>query len=210
MRPIKIVIVDRNIITRKGLVAILTEIEESHEILATFANLWEVRTVFPHHIIDILILDDLAAHPTEIVCFIKQWHETQPGLSIIILSERRDPDYIRSVMRFGTASYILKSVDLYNQLLTAAKMMSAKYPFISPKALGLMSGDAVKTLEPRDKEVLQLLAQELTIKEIGVELKLTTKTVYRIRSRLKRILGIRNNEMIVDAARKKGFLSNID
>jgi two-component system invasion response regulator UvrY len=210
MRPIKIVIVDRNVIARIGLKALLSEANEPYEVLAVFATLLEAEAIFPHRSVDILIVDDMVAPPTEIMTFIKQCHECQPGLSIIILSERRDRDYIQSVTRYGTSSYILKSPDLHNQLLIAIKMMSAKYLFISPKAVEIIGRDSVKTLELRDKEVLCLLAQERTIKEISMELEITSKTVYRIRSRLKRILGVRNNEMIIDAARKKELLSNLD
>lgn len=210
MRPIKIVIVDRNVIARKGLQALLNEANEPYEVVAVFATLIEAKVIFPHHTIDILIVDDISVNPTEMTTFIKQSHECQPGLSIIILSERRDRDYIQGIVRYGTSSYILKSPDFHDQLLTAIRMMSTKYPFISPKAVEIIGSDHVNNLELRDKEVLYLLAQELTIKEIGVELEITSKTVYRIRNKLKRILGVRNNEMIIDAARKKELLSNPD
>lgn len=59
-------------------------------------------------------------------------------------------------------------------------------------------------------DVLFLLVRELNVKEIAAKLDITEKTVYRIREKLKNVLNVRNNEMIVDAARRKGYLSDIE
>ena len=166
-----------------------------------------VVETMPEFVDHILVVDDAVAPPTKIAGFMKQCYENQPGLCIIILSERQDREYIQSVVRYGTGSYILKQADLQQQLLTAIRLMSAKYPFLSPRAAELIGSEGIKELRLRDKEVLRLLAQQLTIKEISAELEITKKTVYRIRNRLKRILGVRNNEMIIDAARERGMLS---
>lgn len=62
------------------------------------------------------------------------------------------------------------------------------------------------TLDHRDLEVLRLLEPESSVKEICERMDLSDKTIYRVRRKLKRVLGVRNNESIVDAARKKGLL----
>jgi DNA-binding NarL/FixJ family response regulator len=67
-----------------------------------------------------------------------------------------------------------------------------------------------KSLSQRDFDVLFLLARELNVQEIASKLKIAEKTVYRIREKLKNVLNVRNNEMIVDAARRKGYLSDIE
>ncbi len=61
-------------------------------------------------------------------------------------------------------------------------------------------------LDHRDLEVLRLLELELSVKEICERMDLSDKTIYQVRRKLKRVLGVRNNESIVDAARKKGLL----
>jgi DNA-binding NarL/FixJ family response regulator len=79
----------------------------------------------------------------------------------------------------------------------------------SAKSIPSSSTDAAKfigILTHRDLEVLRLLEQQLSVKEIGTRLDISTKTVYRIRDKVKRALGLRNNEMLVDAARKQGLL----
>ena len=205
-RPVKIVIVDRNDVTRKGLQAIINDAEQPYEVIAAFTRLCDVDNFIQDERIDIIVVDDTTLHPIEITRLVTRYHDTQPGLGIIILSQRRDGDYIQKVMRHGSAGYILKNGDLQNQILTAVKMIGEKYPFISPEAAKLMCAPGDGAFSARDLEVLQLLARELSVQEIGSQLSVNDKTVYRLRDKLKRVLGVRNNESIVDAARKRGLL----
>ena len=207
-RPVKIVIVDRNDVTRKGIQAIITDASQPYEVIAAFTRLCDVDNFVQDQRVDIVIVDDTTLHPIEIVRLVTRYHETQPGLGVIVLSQRRDGEYIQKVMQHGSAGYILKNSDLQNQILTAVKMIGEKYPFISTEAAKLMFSQGNDELTPRDLEVLRLLEQEQSIKQIGKQLAVTDKTVYRLRDKLKRVLGVRNNESIVDAARQRGLLEH--
>lgn len=96
--------------------------------------------------------------------------------------------------------------DLQEQLLKALQLISSQYPFLSPDALRLIGSRPVGPLNHRDRDVLRLMAEELQAKEIGSRLGISVKTVYRTRDKLKKLLGVRNNESLVDAARKQGLL----
>ena len=58
--------------------------------------------------------------------------------------------------------------------------------------------------------MLRLLEQELSVKEISSRLGTSSKTVYRSRDKLKKLLGVRNTDSLVDAARKQGLLERKD
>ncbi len=122
------------------------------------------------------------------------------------MSQRQDGEYIQRVMRWGNASFLLKTAQIQEQLLKALQFNSSRYPFISPEALKLLGSRPMGTLSHRDRDVLRLLEQELQVKEIGQRLGISTKTVYRIRDKLKKIVDVGNNESLVDAARKQGLL----
>jgi DNA-binding NarL/FixJ family response regulator len=109
-------------------------------------------------------------------------------------------------MAHGSASFIIRSGDLVGELLAAIRLMAEHRPFLSAEALRLLGGQRDSRLAERDLEVLRLLAHELSIKEIAQRLGLSDKTIYRIRHKLKRTLGVRNTESIVDAARQQGLL----
>lgn len=206
MRPIKVVVVDRNDITRKGVEGIISEVGEPYQVVVAFSSLREAENYLAEQAADVMIVDDLTITPMEVVRLVTRYHETQPGLGIIIMSQRRDGDYIQQVMRCGNASYLLKNGDIQEQLLQALQLSRSQYPFFSPDALKLIGTRPTGPLSQRDRDVLRLLEQELSIKEIGVRLGISSKTVYRSRDKLKKQLGVRNTDSLVDAARKQGLL----
>jgi two-component system NarL family response regulator len=206
MRPIRIVIVDRNDITRKGMEGIIGDAGAPYQVVAAFAHLRDAENYVGGNAVDVVIIDDTTLHVIEVPRLVTRCYETQPGLGIIVMSQRRDGNYVQQIMRYGNAGYILKNGDIPGQLLKAIQMVSEKYPFLSTDAAKLIGIRQVGILTHRDLEVLRLLEQQLSVKEIGTRLDISTKTVYRVRDKVKRALGVRNNEMLVDAARKQGLL----
>lgn len=206
MRAIKVVVSDRNDITRKGVEGIISDAGEPYQVAMVFARLRDAETYLTEQAVDVLIVDDQTHAPSEIIKLVSRSQERHPGLGIIVMSQRRDGDYIQQVMRCGNASFLLKNGDLQEQLLKALQLISSQYPFLSPDALKLIGTRPVGPLNHRDRDVLRLMADELQAKEIGSRLGISVKTVYRTRDKLKKLLGVRNNESLVDAARKQGLL----
>lgn len=206
MRAIKVVVSDRNDITRKGVEGIISDAGEPYQVAMVFARLRDAETYLTEQAVDVLIVDDQTHAPSEIIKLVSRSQEHHPGLGIIVMSQRRDGDYIQQVMRCGNASFLLKNGDLQEQLLKALQLISNQYPFLSPDALKLIGTRPVGPLNHRDRDVLRLMADELQAKEIGSRLGISVKTVYRTRDKLKKLLGVRNNESLVDAARKQGLL----
>ena len=206
MKSVNVVIVDPNDITRKGLEAVLSEIGGRVKVSAAFALLSDAENYLQHHLVNVLALDDLCIAPPEVVRTVNRYCETSPNLSLIILSQRRDGAYIREVMACGNAGFLLKEGDIQQPLLAAIRLASDNYVFLSAEAARLMGNRPNPQIARRDLEVLRLLEQELNIKEIGARLKVSTKTIYRTRDKLKRTLGVRNNESLLDAARRQGLL----
>jgi two-component system uhpT operon response regulator UhpA len=210
MRSTKVVISDRNDITRKGVEAIIGDSGEPYQVVAVFASLREAEDYLTEYAAHILILDDQTLTPMEVIRLVTRCHESRPGLGIIVMSQRRDGEYIQRVMRWGNASFLLKTGRLQEHLLKALQFNSSHYPFISPEALKLLGTRPMGTLTHRDRDVLRLLEQELQVKEIGERLGITAKTVYRIRDKLKKLLNVGNTDSLVDAARKQGLLDRKD
>ncbi len=206
IQPTRIIIVDHNEVTRKGLEHIIDEAGESYRVVATLAQLDELVRFVENHSIEIVLIDDKVFDPHEIVRVISRYHDTQPGIGIVVLSHRRNGEYIRQIMRYGSMGFILNEGKVSEKILTAVRLVGEKYPFISSEAACLLDTQLPHCLGYRDQEVLRLLEGELSVKEIAVRLALTDSTIYRVRSKLKQVLGVRNNENIVDAARKSGLL----
>lgn len=206
MRPVRIIIVDKNDITRKGLEGIIVDTAEPYQVEATFQSLHEADDFVENHLINVMIIDDTTLRSIDVVRLVRRCYEVHPGLGIVVMSQRRDGDYIEQVMHYGNAGFIIKSSDLQEQLLKALQLVSEKYPFLSKDAAKLIGRRREGSLTHRDMEVLRLLEKELSVKEIASRLDISIKTVYRVRDKIKLSLGVRNNEILVDAARKQGLL----
>jgi DNA-binding NarL/FixJ family response regulator len=206
MKPVRVVVIDRNDITRKGVEGIVSDAGDPFQVTGTLRHLREVEPCLKQQAVEVLIVDDQTVHPNEVIQLTAACHLRYRDTGLIVLSQRRSREYIQGVMRQGNASFILKNGDVQEQLLQALQFSSGGYPFISPDALKIMNSSSSKTLDTQDWDVLRLTEQGLRAKAIGMQLGISVKTVYRARGKLKQLLGVSNNESIVDAARKQGLL----
>jgi len=204
MRTLRIVIIDRNEITRKGIQALIGDADPAFSVAAACGRLREADACLRDQNAEMVIVDDTTLHPLEVTRLAARC-ESQ-GIGIIVISQRRDRHYIQQVMAHGSASFIIRSGDPAGELLAAIRLMAEHRPFLSAEALRLLGGQRDSRLAERDLEVLRLLEHELSVQEIAQRLGLSDKTIYRIRHKLKRTLGVRNTESVVDAARRQGLL----
>jgi len=133
MRPIRVVINDQNDITRKGIEAIIEDKGDAFQVVGTFAELSEAERYLEEYPTDILILEDQSLLPLDVIRLVSRYYDINPGLSVILMSLRRDGEYIQQAMRCGNVSYLLKTDNLQDQLLKALEFSSNHYPFISLK-----------------------------------------------------------------------------
>lgn len=206
MKSVRVVVIDRNDITRKGVEGIVSEAGDPFQVTITLVHLREVDPYLKKQAVEVIILDDQTVHPNEVTRLATTCHQNYTDTGLIVLSQRRNREYIQGVMRWGNASFILKNGDVKEQLLKALQLISSGYPFVSPAAFKIMNNSSSQILDSQDWDVLRLTEQGLRAKAIGMQLGISVKTVYRSRGKLKQLLGVSNNENIVDAARKQGLL----
>jgi DNA-binding NarL/FixJ family response regulator len=128
----------------------------------------------------------------------------QPNTAILILSMYRDENYVRNALDAGAQGYVLKDamdVDLAN----AIKDLASGKQVLGP---GLLTStaqpdDSYDRLTPREKQVLQLIAQGNSNKQIAAMLNLSVNTVAVHRANLMQALNVhRTAELVVYAIRK--------
>jgi DNA-binding CsgD family transcriptional regulator len=106
----------------------------------------------------------------------------------------------------------LNTYNIAEYYVRASKHFSSVYT--SPQASGILvwsrlnRGDA--ELNAIDLEVLRLISQGLSIKEVAATMDYHQRSVYRIRQKLCAVLDAPTHEHLIDAARQKGFLSKLD
>lgn len=138
-----------------------------------------------------------------------------PDTKVILLSVHSDPPFIRSAIALGADGYVLKN-GRASEIVTAIREVMKGGSFFSPavareiveqlRAPTPDSKDPFSILSNREREVLHLIAEGRSAKEVAVELSLSTKTVEAHRTSLMRKLGIRKATELVRYALRHGLI----
>jgi two-component system, NarL family, response regulator NreC len=110
-----------------------------------------------------------------------------PGTKVIALSIHSDRRYVLQMFRAGASGYLLKDC-AFEELTRAIRAVSSGQAYLSPGIAGMVVGEflrgldadgstAIPSLSAREREVLQLLAEGKSTKEIASALKVSAKTV---------------------------------
>ena len=211
----RVLLADDHSIVRRGLRSLLEE--AGHSVVAEAADGLEAVQLVEEHRPDLVILDigmpklngiEVAARTQKLA--------KPPG--VIVLSMHADESYIIRALSAGARAYLLKSAT-DEDLLPAMRAAAAGKPFFSPAVTGVLVEDYVRRLQARgqadsfdlltdrEKEVLQLLAEGRSNKEVAVQLNVGLSTVETHRANLMQKLNLHNTAEIVLYAVRKGIIA---
>jgi DNA-binding NarL/FixJ family response regulator len=138
-----------------------------------------------------------------------------PEIKVIFLTQNREPRYAVEAFRRKASGYLLKD-SAASELTAAIREVLQGRSYISPLiAKGMLShalnpepGDAgLRELSPREKEVLQLLAEGKSMKEVAAVLDISPRTVEFHKYRVMELLGVKTNAELVQYAIKHGLIA---
>ncbi len=199
MKKIRIVVADDHSVVRRGVRALL-ETRKGWKVCGEAATgaeaVEQVKRLNP----DIVIMDISMPEMNGLEA-IRQIHAIAPEVGILTLTMHDSGPMFRGAMEAGAHGYVLKS-DLDERLIEAVEAICAHRAFFSPSISQAVVGDFIQgvgrgrlrtrdpvALTPRQLQVLQLLAQGKTNKEVASTLGISTRTAethrYQIMSRLK-------------------------
>jgi two-component system response regulator NreC len=209
---INVLIVDDHPIVRSGLRSLLTaesDIEVVGEATDGKEGLDQTETLRPH-----VILMDISMPNLDGLEATRQIKSRFPDVQILVLSMHRSDEYFFEMLRAGASGYILKSART-SDLLEAIRVVSRGEVFLYPAmAQKLVRGylkladwenDTQTILSPREKEILFLMAEGYSYKNIAEKLVISPSTVYSHRSNLMSKLGLNNRHELIEYARKRQF-----
>lgn len=143
-----------------------------------------------------------------------------PKTRVLVLTMHDVPAYLRSALAAGASGYIVKSA-ADSELLSAIRAVHRGHTVLDAdlavmvvqgrlgrKAAGSRGGGPVSPLSPREREVLDLVAQGYTNQQIAERLGLSVRTVETYRSRLVEKLGLRSRADLVRYALESGLLGS--
>jgi DNA-binding NarL/FixJ family response regulator len=198
MSALRLVLVDDHALVRAGLRALLGEMP-GVSVVAEAGDGREALQLIREHKPDIALLDISlpGLNGLEVAARVAKEH---PATRVIILSMHGDDESVRRALTAGAAGYLLKNSDrseLELALRTVARGNAWLSPAVTQKVVtafaeGARSSaqGAFEVLTPRQREVLQLIAEGHSNKEIAGRLNLSPKTVETHRTELMERLGI--------------------
>ena len=140
--------------------------------------------------------------------------EQMPGVKLIFLTMNEDSDLAVEAMRSGASGYLLKS-SAATELIQAIQMALKGKSYVTPQiARGMQKAfiknpqpkNRAKTLTPRQREVVQLLAEGKSMKEVASVLNVTPRTVAFHKYRVMEELNIETTAELIQFAIKSRIL----
>ena len=146
----------------------------------------------------------------------RELKRTMPDVKVIFLTMNEDADVAAESFRVGASGYLLKN-SAASELLQAIREVSEGRSYVTPLATqGLVenllqepeSAKPADKLSPRQREVLRLLADGYSMKEVASQLNITPRTVAFHKYSLMDILGIHSNAELVQFAIKERIVTS--
>ena len=221
MGKIRVLIADDHAILRAGL-RLLINNQPDMEVVGEAADgpeaLRQARQANP----DVLTLD-LTMPGGGGLKTLEGLRQACPQTRVLVLTMHEDPSYLRASLAAGASGYVAKSAvdaDLLAAIRSVAQGRTFVTMTLSDRGTHQVLGDQptrtesppqapVKLLSSREQEVLKLLAQGYTNKEVGAQLCLSVKTIETYRARLADKLGLRSRADFTRYALEVGLLNPV-
>jgi len=209
-RNIRILLVDDHAVVRQGFRMILAA-QEDMEIVGEAGNGREAIAKAAELHPDVVVMD-VAMPELNGIEATRRLAETSPQTRVLALSMHKDFVYVREILRAGARGYLLKdSIDV--DFLTAVRAVARGEGYLSPAVSDAVLtdyrkhvSDPLDLLSSREREVLQMIAEGKTNKDVAGVLNLSVYTVDAHRGRIMEKLNLHSTGELVRFAVRKGLI----
>jgi DNA-binding NarL/FixJ family response regulator len=209
---VRILLADDHAVVRHGL-RLTLEAEPDFEVVAEASDGAQAVEAALRGDIDLAILDIAMPRLTGIQVT-RQLAEHRPDLRVLILSMHDNEQFFFEALRAGASGYVLKSA-AHEDLVAACRATMRGEPFLYPRAVAALVREHLEQhrdepvpdpLSPRESEVVKLIAEGLTSREIGALLSISDKTVERHRANVLDKLGLKDRVALTRYAIRRGLV----
>jgi two-component system, NarL family, response regulator NreC len=210
---IRVLIADDHTIVRSG-VRLLLEAEPDIDVVGEALDGSQAIELAEMLQPDVVLMD-IAMPGVDGLQATRQIKTQRPGIQVLVLTMHRSDEYFFEMLKAGASGYILKGADT-NDLINAVRVVSRGEVFLYPTMAERLlrdyinrvdgGGQAEPSLSPREKDILRLMADGYSNKEIAEKLVVSSSTIHTHRSNLMHKLGLSSRYELVQYARKHGLM----
>jgi len=211
---VKVILVDDHAIVRQGLRSLLDS-DENVEIISEASDGREAVNQVAEHLPDMVIMDIAMPYLSGLEAT-RQVKKRFPEVKVVVLSMYAEDSHVTHALQAGAHAYVLKSA-VFEELKLALEAVSKGEYYVSPAVSKVLVDQMLgqgqtssapspyDTLTGREREVLQLMAEEHTRNEIARILTISPKTVDKHSENIKRKLDIRQKEDLIKYSKSIGI-----
>jgi two-component system, NarL family, response regulator NreC len=216
MKKVRIILADDHTVVRAGLRTLL-ERQPGLEVVGEAEDGRQTVELACAHVPDVVVMD-IAMPILNGVEATRRLIRQQPTISVVILSMYSDESYVMRALEAGARAYLLKD-SAVTDLIRAIEAVSQGKSFFSPKISRILAeeyvralrqkgvADSYELLTPREREILQLLAEGKTNKEVATSLNISVYTAETHRGNILQKLNLHSSAELVLYAVRKGIIS---
>jgi DNA-binding NarL/FixJ family response regulator len=207
---IKIIVADDHQLFREGIASLLSK-NEDFNVIDSVSNGKELIDRFESGLIPHVVLLDLSMPEMDGFEVLKIAKKKYPEVRFIAISMHDDGQYVVKCVRNGAFGYLLKNAD-EEELVTAINQVFLGKKYFNRHISELMinnmalEGSQVKKLSERETEILNLVSEGKTTKEIADILFISTRTVETHRVNMMKKLDVQNTAGLIKKAAHLGYI----
>jgi two-component system, NarL family, response regulator NreC len=209
----RILIADDHAIVRAGLRALLNA-DPEFTLVGEASGGYEAIELVGTSQPEVLVLD-LSMPDLDGISVTRSIRQKYPSVRILILTLHEDEALLKEAIRAGAAGYILKKA-AETELIAAIRTILRGDLYIDPSMVRVMLGEPARAnpqpsipteaLTRRETEILKMIVEGYTNRQIGQELNISTRTVEGHRSNISEKLGLHSRVELVRYARQYGLI----
>jgi DNA-binding NarL/FixJ family response regulator len=213
MPPYRIILADDHAMLREGIARLINAAKGLQIVGEASDGLMLLKLL--HHTTPDMVILDVSMPGLRGIEAAQEIRKTYPGVAILFLSMHKKKEYLHLALATGAKGYILKE-DSGSELIQAIAEIRRGKTYLSRLFMKDVPADFIPSessapgspqepLTAREKQVLQLIAEGKTSKEIGALLFISIHTVHSHRKNIKNKLDLRKNADLVRYAIEKGY-----
>lgn len=213
-KPIRVLLVDDHAIVREGIQSLLArrkDIEIVGQAVDGKQGVDAVAQLNPD-----VVLMDITMPVMNGLDATREIHQRFPATRVLVLTQHENKEYVIPLLQAGAVGYISKRARA-NELVSAIRAVHTNGAYLPPditqQVVSLLAGAAASErvehpfLTEREIQIVRLIAEGMSSREIAERLAISVKTVDTHRANIMEKLGVRNSAELIKYAMSKGIVS---